>query len=115
MRGAATCEPYRQPSTPAPRPTGMLQRIPAWMGCVTVTQARQSQEQPPPPLLAGISLVLLNPLSLPLFHSLCQGLGFFCGISSSSDNKQSPAVTLWCESAGDGFDNVGHKGCESGI
>lgn len=114
MRGAAACEPYRQPSTPAPRPTGMLQRIPAWMGRVTVTQARQSQECPPTPL-GWDQPCAAEPPSLPLFHSPCQGLGFFCGISSSSDNKQSPAVTLWCESAGDGFDNVGHKGCESGI
>lgn len=83
----------------------MLQRIPAWMGCVTGTEARQRQEWPPTPLV-GISLVLLSPLLLlSIFHSPCPGLGFSCAISSSSDNKQSPAVAPWREAAGGGFGN----------
>lgn len=47
----------------------MLQRIPAWLGCMTGTWARQRWEQPLAQPLSGISPVPLRPLLLlSIFH-----------------------------------------------
>lgn len=73
-----------EPPAPTPRPTGMLQKILACMGCMIGMWARKSQEQSLVPPLTRISPLLLNPFLLSSIFSISYvGMGFSYGISSS--------------------------------